>query len=442
MKIAIVAAGFTPSEADGLRRAMATFRRTGAIHQYRDKMVNGMIERGYEREFAERCFRQIEGFGEYGFPESHAASFALLVYVSCWLKCHYSDVFCAALVNSQPMGFYAPAQIVRDAREHGVPVLPVDINHSSWDLTLEKGPTQGAICGRHAGMKKDIRSTHAVRLGFRQIKGFSEDDARRIESVRGNGFDSVRDLRLRARLGFRALKLLANADAFGSLGLTRRDSSWAVEGLDRMKGDEEPDLFTRHAGIQREEEVALPAMPPGEEVAYDYKTLKLSLKRHPVAFLRRELDRDGYAPNGMLGDMSDGARVRVAGLVLVRQRPGTAKGVIFATLEDETSIANIIIWPKVFERFRRELLGSRLLGVEGKLQREGEVIHIVAWRLANLTPKLALLSEYHDEMDDGLFRTDELKRPVDEDLRARGTARRSDAERRMNAILPGGRNFH
>jgi error-prone DNA polymerase len=442
MKIAIVAAGFTPSEADGLRRAMATFRRTGTIRQYRDKMVKGMIARGYEEEFAERCFKQIEGFGEYGFPESHAASFALLVYVSCWLKCHYPDVFCAALVNSQPMGFYAPAQIVRDAREHGVPVLPVDVNHSCWDLTLEKTPQCGALHRRHAGMEKDIRSTHAVRLGFRQIKGFSEDDARRIESARGTGFDSVRDLRLRARLGFRPLELLANADAFGSLGLSRRDASWAVEGLDRMKGDDEPDLFTRHADIQREEEVALPAMPPGEEVAYDYKTLKLSLKRHPVAFLRRELDRGGYVRNETLREMGSGGRVRVSGLVLVRQRPGTAKGVIFATLEDETSIANIIIWPKVFERFRRELLGARFLGVEGKLHREGEVIHVVAWRLVDLTPKLALLSEYHDEMDDGLFRTDEFKRPVDEDLRARGKARRGDAERRMNAILPGGRNFH
>jgi error-prone DNA polymerase len=442
MKIAIVAAGFTPSEADGLRRAMATFRRTGTIHQYRDKMVEGMVARGYERDFAERCFRQIEGFGEYGFPESHAASFALLVYVSCWLKCHYPDVFCAALLNSQPMGFYAPAQIVRDAREHGVAMLPVDVNHSCWDFTLEAWPPRGALHSRHAGMEKDIKATHAVRLGFRQIKGFSEADARLIEAARGAGFDSVRDLRLRTGLGFRAIALLADADAFGSLGLSRRDALWAAEGLDRTKGGEGRDLFAVDADLQREAEIALPAMPPGEEVAYDYKTLKLSLKRHPVAFLRRRLDRGGYVANERLQAMQSGRSVRVSGLVLVRQRPGTAKGVIFATLEDETSIANIIIWPKTFERFRRELLGSRLLGVEGELQREGEVIHVIAARLVNLTAKLAVLSEYHGEMDDGLFRTDEFKRPVHEDLRAKGAVRRAETDKRFEEILPGGRNFH
>ncbi len=442
MKIAIVAAGFTPTEADGLRRAMATFRRTGTIHQYRDKMIKGMVARGYEEDFAERCFRQIEGFGEYGFPESHAASFALLVYVSCWLKCHYPDVFCAALLNSQPMGFYAPAQIVRDAKEHGVAVLAVDINHSCWDLSLETGAPQGALNQRHAGMEKDICSTRAVRLGFRQIKGFSESDARLIEANRRTGFDSVRDLRLRTGLGFRALELLANADAFGSIGLARRDASWAVEGLDRTKGGEDHDLFSHHADLQKEAEVALPAMPPGEEVAYDYKTLKLSLKKHPIAFLRPKLERSAYIANEKLRQIQSGARVSVCGLVLVRQRPGTAKGVIFATLEDETSIANIIIWPKIFEEFRRELLGSRLLGVEGRLQREGEVTHVIAWRLVNLTPQLAVLGEHHGEMDDGLFRTDEFKHPVNEDMRMSGSLRRAETEKRLEGILPGGRNFH
>lgn len=442
MKIAIVAAGFTPSEADGLRRAMATFRRTGTIHQYRDKMIKGMVARGYQEEFAERCFRQIEGFGEYGFPESHAASFALLVYVSCWLKCHYPDVFCAALVNSQPMGFYAPAQIIRDAREHGVPVLPVDVNFSSWDLTLEKGPPRGEINARHSGMEKEILSTHAVRLGFRQIKGFSKDDARRIETARAKGFDSVREFRLRAGLGFRALQLLANADAFGSIGLSRRDALWAIEGFDRHEAGEGADLFSAHADLRKEEEVALPSMPLGEEVACDYKTLKMSLKKHPVAFLRRRLDQGRYVLNERLRVMNDGAGVRVCGLVLVRQRPGTAKGVIFATLEDETSIANIIVWPKTFEQFRRELLAARLLGVEGRLQKEGDVIHVIAARLVNLTPHLSLLSEYHDEMDDGLFRADEFKRPVNEDLRAAKLQRRGDADGRMEKILPGGRNFH
>lgn len=442
MQIAIVAAGFTPSEADGLRRAMATFRRTGTIHQYRDKMIEGMVARGYQEEFAERCFRQIEGFGEYGFPESHAASFALLVYVSCWLKCHYPDVFCAALANSQPMGFYAPAQIVRDAREHGVPVLPVDVNFSSWDLTLEKGPPRGEINARHSGMEKDIRSTHAVRLGFRQIKGFSKDDARRIEKSRAKGFDSVREFRLRTGLGFRALQLLANADAFGSIGLSRRDALWAVEGFDRDEAGAGADLFSTHADLQKEEEVALPSMPLGEEVAYDYKTLKLSLRKHPVAFLRRRLDQGRYVFNEKLRVTHDGACVRVCGLVLVRQRPGTAKGVIFATLEDETSIANIIVWPKIFEQFRRELLGARLLGVEGRLQRDGDVIHVIAARLVNLTPHLAMLSEHHDEMDDGLFRADEFKRPVNEDLRTAKLQRQENAKARIDGILPGGRNFH
>lgn len=442
MKIAIVAAGFTPSEADGLRRAMATFRHTGTIHQYRDKMIKGMVARGYQEEFAERCFRQIEGFGEYGFPESHAASFALLVYVSCWLKCHYPDVFCAALVNSQPMGFYAPAQIVRDAREHGVPVLPVDINCSCWDVTLEKGPPRGAINLRHAEMEKDIHSTHAVRLGFRQIKGFSKDDARVIEDNREKAFDSVCEFRFRTGLDFRALQLLANADAFGSIGLSRRDALWAIEGFDRSESDEGADLFACRTNIQREEEVTLPPMPLGEEVAYDYKTLKMSLKRHPVAFLRRRLDRSRYILNEKLRVMNNDAYVRVCGLVLVRQRPGTAKGVIFATLEDETSIANIIVWPKIFEQFRRELLGARLLGVEGRLQRESDVIHVIAARLVNLTPHLALLSEYHGEMDDGLFRADEFKRPVNEDSRIVKLQRRENVEARMEEILPGGRNFH
>ena len=442
MKIAIVAAGFTPSEADGLRRAMATFRRSGTIHLYHEKMVKGMVARGYEREFAERCFKQIEGFGEYGFPESHAASFALLVYISCWLKCHYPDVFCAALVNSQPMGFYAPAQIVRDAREHGVEIRPVDINHSNWDLTLESGAGLQDIKDRHKSMTGDIKTNCAVRLGFRQIKGFSQEDAALIEDARGSGFDSVRDLRLRTELGYAALEKLANADAFGSLGLSRRNASWAIEGLDKVSGDDQLPLFAHHADLQKEAEVSLPAMPLGEEVAYDYKTLKLSLKKHPVAFLRSWLKGAGYVVNENLAHMRDGMAVSVSGLVLVRQRPGTAKGVIFATLEDETGIANVIIWPKVFERFRRNVLGARFLGVEGKLQREGEVIHIVAWRVYNLTDRLSALSEYHGEMDDGLARADEFKRPVIEDHRQGLHKRRINADRHMKEILPGGRNFH
>ncbi|MEM8935131.1 MAG: error-prone DNA polymerase [Pseudomonadota bacterium] len=442
MKIAIVAAGFTPSEADGLRRAMATFRRTGTIHQYHDKMVKGMAARGYDPDFAERCFKQIEGFGEYGFPESHAASFALLVYVSCWLKCRYPDVFCAALVNSQPMGFYAPAQIIRDAREHGFEMRPVDVNHSQIDLTLEpsKGPKN--IHPRHASMKEEMRGRNAVRLGFRLIKGLSQQDAARITAMRGKGYDSVRDLWLRTGLSHSALETLANADAFGSLGLSRRDASWAVQGLDKVKGDDQLPLFAAQSAFKREEDVALPTMPLGEEVAYDYKTIKMSLKRHPVSFLRGWLRAHRYVANETLFETPKNTRLSVSGLVLVRQRPGTAKGVIFTTLEDETGVANVIIWPKVFERYRREVLGARFLGVTGFLQREGDVIHVVARRLINLTPKLAQLSDYHGEMDDGLSRADEFKRPVNADLRKGSFRRRAETADHMEAILPKGRNFH
>ena len=442
MKIAIVAAGFTPSEADGLRRAMATFRHLGTIHNYRDKMIKGMTARGYDADFSERCFNQIKGFGDYGFPESHAASFALLVYISCWLKCHYPDVFCAALINSQPMGFYAPAQIVRDAREHGVEIRPVDINLSDWDLTLEPSPQETAIHKRHQSQAKDIETTHAVRLGFRQIKGFPEESARRIEQIRGAGFDSVRDFWLRTGLGFSDLERLAEADAFGSLGLTRRDASWAVQGLDKVKGDEQLPLFAARADLQKEAHVALPAMPPGEEVSYDYKTLKLSLKNHPVSFLRHWLQGERYLCNETLWDSANGVYVKVSGLVLVRQRPGTAKGVIFATLEDETGIANVIIWPKVFEKYRLQLLGARFLGVQGKLQRAGDVIHVVADRLYNLTNRLSALSDDYAEMDDGLSHADEVKRPVQGNRHPENVKRRQERARRLYEILPGGRNFH
>ncbi|MEE8245682.1 MAG: error-prone DNA polymerase, partial [Alphaproteobacteria bacterium] len=302
MRIAIVAAGFTPSEADRLRRAMATFRHVGTIHGFRDKLVEGMVARGYERDFAERCFRQIEGFGSYGFPESHAASFALLVYVSAWIKCHYPEVFATALLNSQPMGFYAPAQIVRDAREHGVELRPVDVNASAWDCTLEPGG---------AG--------YALRLGLRQIKGLAVADAHALTAARANGYADVRDLRRRAGLGAKALEALARADAFGSLGLTRRDALWAVKGLPPggAKGAPLP-LFAAAGEEERGEEpaVALPTAAPGEEVVDDYASLRLSLKAHPVSFLRDGLAREGIVPAARLAGLADGARVRIAGLVL------------------------------------------------------------------------------------------------------------------------------
>ncbi len=389
MKIAIVAAGFTPAEADALRRAMATFRKTGKIHGFREKMIEGMAARGYDRDFAGRCFSQIEGFGEYGFPESHAASFALLVYVSAWLKCHYPAVFACALLNSQPMGFYAPAQIVRDARDHGVAVLPVDVNASAWDCALEPAPADGS---------------HALRLGFRQIKGFREDDAEALVARRGNGYPDLPALWRRAGMPAAAIERLARADAFASLGLGRRQALWAVKALApaplplfAAQGEED---------TAPEAPAALPPMTAGEEVVDDYASLRLSLRQHPLALLRPSLENGGLEDAGLedgglggavvsarLGEIENDRRVTVAGLVLVRQRPGSAKGVIFMTLEDEAGVANIIVWPPVFERFRRTILGARMLAVRGRLQRQGLVIHVIAERIVDLSHHLARLGD-------------------------------------------------
>ncbi len=370
MNIAIVAAGFKPAEADRLRRAMATFRHTGKIAEFREKFVDGMVANEYSRDFAERCFSQIEGFGEYGFPESHAASFALLVYVSAWLKCFHPEVFACALLNSQPMGFYAPAQLVRDAREHGVEVRPVDVNRSDWDGTLEPAEKPGAF---------------ALRLGFNRVKGVAQEAAERIMAARGAGYADPAALAHRAQLDRGVLEKLATADAFRSMGLDRRAALWAMKGLD----PEILPLFSPLAGtMPREPAVSLPAMGLGEHVVEDYATLGLSLKRHPLAFLRAKLDRRGIVPAEHLKRMTGGQTIRVAGLVLVRQRPGSASGVVFVTLEDETGIANLVVWPAVFERFRREAMTSSLLEAQGKLQREGEVIHLVVDRLVDLTPLL------------------------------------------------------
>ena len=374
MKIAIVAAGFTPSEADQLRRAMATFRHTGTIHMFEKKLVEGMVANGYERDFAERCFRQIEGFGDYGFPESHAASFALLVYVSAWLKKHYPDVFAAAILNSQPMGFYAPAQLVRDARQHGVEVRPVDVNHSRWENTLEPLP----------GGK------HALRLGFRQIKGLPEDAATALTDARtklDRAFADPAEINRLARLPAPVLERLARADAYSSMKLRRRDALWAVRALPPAP------LPLFEAGENREDpEVSLPVMAIGEEVTHDYAALRLSLKTHPLALLRGELDAVRAVPAGRLVHTRDGTKVSVAGLALVRQRPGTASGVIFITLEDETGIANLVVWPKVFERFRRVVMAARLIRVTGRLQREGIVTHVIADHLEDMTHRLRALA--------------------------------------------------
>jgi error-prone DNA polymerase len=490
MRIAIDAAGFAPSEADRLRRAMATFKRVGTIHTFQQKMIEGMTAKGYARDFAERCFEQIKGFGEYGFPESHAASFANLVYASCWLKCHYPDVFAAALLNSQPMGFYAPAQIVRDAQEHGVEVRGVDVNASDWDCTLETlssapaelvsahsresgnpeflalGPRlrgderMNRLHPRHASMKDDIRTTHAIRLGLRQVSGLSEDDGRTLAAMRGAGYDSIRDLWLRTSLRPAVLEKLANADAFRSLGLSRRDALWAIRALQRSGDKDDLPLFARVAMPEMEPDVALPSMLPGEQVVEDYRHLKLSLRAHPVSFLRTDLDARGILRNDALPHTPSGRRVTVAGIVLIRQRPGTAKGVIFMTLEDETGIANTIVWPKMFETFRPVVLGARLVSVTGRLQNEKGVIHVVADHIEDLTPLLRRLSE-HGATIESLARCDEVKRPDPGNRSAKNLAkgahpRRGDALVRLlreqpelaqnliatHQVMPKGRNFH
>jgi error-prone DNA polymerase len=432
MKIAIVAAGFKPAEADQLRRAMATFKNVGTIERFRDRFIGGMVANGYDRDFAQRCFQQIEGFGSYGFPESHAASFALLVYVSAWMKCRYPAVFAAALLNSQPMGFYAPAQIVRDAREHDVEVRPVDVNHSDWDCTLEK-TAKGAA---------------ALRLGFRQIKGFSEKDARRLVERRLHGYASVREVWRRAELTPSALETLANADAWRSLGLDRRAALWQIRGL----GAAPLPLFAYaeavvplHPGIGHnahpagmavelagEPAVILPEMPLGAQIVEDYRHLRLTLKKHPLALLRPQMK--GITLNRELAKLPDGARVTIAGLVLIRQQPGTAKGVIFATLEDETGVANAVVWQNVALAYRRALLDSRLLEISGKLQSHSGVIHVVAERLIDRTPELRRLSEEQGEPDAPEFqsgaRGDDLNKSVRPDPRD------------PYAAFPEGRNFH
>ena len=396
MKIAIVAAGFTPSEADRLRRAMATFRRMGTIDSFRDKFVAGMAKNGYDADYAARCFQQIEGFGDYGFPMSHAASFALLVYVSAWLKRHYPDVFCAAILNSQPMGFYAPAQLVRDARDHGVEVRPPDINASDWNCTLERREQNQTIESTLPLRVKD----YAVRLGFRQIGGFREADADALVAARGRSYDGVRHLAAAANLPSDALAKLADADTFRSVGLDRRQALWAVKGLDggaessRTAVPELP-LFARAdpETLRIEDKVELPSLGLGEHIIQDYAALRLSLKAHPLALLRQHLFSRGVIRNAELASAANGARVRVAGLVLVRQRPGTAKGVTFATLEDETGVANLVVWQKIFEAYRRPFLASRLMMVSGRLQREGLVVHIVAEKIDDLSHELYRLSD-------------------------------------------------
>ena len=367
MKVAMVGAGFTAEEADQLRRAMAAFRRTGQVRLFHDKFIAGMTANGCDPAFAERCFQQIEGFGEYGFPESHAASFARLVYVSAWIKRHHPAIFAAALLNSQPMGFYAPAQIVRDAREHGVTVLPPDVNLSGWDCAVE--------------------GSSVLRLGLRLIKGFTEAHADALVLSRAGGYRDPYDLWRRARLPVAALEKLARADAFRSVGLDRRAALWAVRAL----GDTPLPLFARLDGPMAEEpEAPLPAMALGEHVVMDYTSLSLSLKAHPLALLRDGLP--GITPAERLARTRDGRRLTTAGLVLVRQRPGSAEGVVFITLEDETGVANLVVMPDAFETFRRPIMTARLMAATGRVQNHEGVVHLRVESLLDLTHRLSELT--------------------------------------------------
>jgi error-prone DNA polymerase len=394
MEIAIVAAGFTPAEADQLRRSMSTFKAKGLVSQYRKKLVDGMMAKGYEEDYALRIFKQLEGFGSYGFPESHAASFAHLVYISSWLKCHYPDVFAAALLNSQSMGFYQPAQIVIDARKHGVDIRPVDINHSQWNNTLEE--KSGKYC--------------ALRLGFRQVKGLREDDMQILIDNRYNGYQTIQQLS-DAGVPQSAIELLSDADAFRSINLDRREALWEVPAL----SDKPVGLFAGQPSESTKEiQISLPFMTDGEHVVQDYAATGLSLKAHPVSFVREKLKLMHITSTNDLSTLKDGNPVRVAGLVTVRQRPGTAKGVVFITIEDETGFANLVVWQNLFDQYRKEIVQSRLLMVEGKLQIEGEVIHVVVKRCFNLTGLLSKLTAKGNEDIPimTLARADETASPI------------------------------
>ncbi|MEM8695428.1 MAG: error-prone DNA polymerase [Pseudomonadota bacterium] len=446
MKLAIVAADFSPEDANRLRRAMATFRNVGTIDQFEKKMIEGMAARGYDRDFAERCFRQIEGFGSYGFPESHALSFARLVYVSSWIKCHHPAVFACALLNSQPMGFYAPAQLVRDLREHGGEVREADINASDWDNSLEeicapaKAGAQSHKRHREPSWVPASAGTHkrfALRLGFRQIDGFREEWAEQIEVARAQGrFTGIEDLARRAALPHRALRLLADADAFRSIGQDRRQALWDVR---RMPKGELPLFAAADAReLRAEPDPELPAMPLAEHVVADYQTTRLSLKGHPMAFLRPLFRKEGVASCTEICAAKDGAQMRAAGVVLIRQRPGKGNA-IFITIEDETGIVNALLWARHLDRLRRAVMASRLMVIHGEVQRSVEgVVHLMATHIVDRTAALDRLSEDHNAEP-------ELS-PADEAARSqlpRGSKLpRNRGHPRNVRILPKSRDFH
>ncbi len=446
MKLAIVAAGFTPAQADGLRRAMATFRNHGTIHHYQELLVGGMIARGYEPDFAERCFEQIKGFGEYGFPESHAQAFGWLAYVSSWLKCRHPAIFTCALLNSQPMGFYAPAQLVRDAQEHGVEVRGVDVNASTWDCGVE---ADSPLSFRGEGWERGLslapqptspspqpsplkeRGSLALRLGFRMIDGFRQIWAEAITAVRAAGpFASVEELARRAALPPPALRKLADADALASLGKPRRDAAWDVR---RTPTDELP-LFA-YANVPelgREADAALPAMPLSEEVVADYQTVRLSLKGHPVQFLRGALARQGVLSCADANALPDGRKAKVAGVVLIRQRPGKGNAV-FITIEDETGVVNALLWARDMERQRRAVMAARLMLIEGEIQRSAEgVVHLMAKQITDRTEMLAQLSEI-DACTPQLAHADTVNQPP--------IPQRHGHPRNVR-VLPKSRDFH
>ena len=417
MKIAIVAAGFTPAEADGLRRSMATFKAKGLVTQYQQKLTKGMVQKGYTMEYAQRVFKQLEGFGSYGFPESHAASFALLVYVSSWIKCYYPDVFCCAILNSMPMGFYQPAQLIGDAIKHGVEVRPVDINYSLWDNTLEE--KAGKYC--------------VLRLGFRQVKGLRQDDCKILVSGRKKTYRTINEVR-DAAVPEAALEKLAGADAFRSVGLNRRQALWEVSTKDRLTA-----MFKgQSAADAANENISLPVMAPSEQVVQDYAATSLSLKAHPLSFIREKLEQLHIQPTALLATLKNGALVKVAGLVLVRQRPGTAKGICFMTIEDETGFANLVIFPDLFAKFRKEVLLSKLIMVEGRVQIEGEVIHVIVKSCHDFSKLLRKLtaSQHQDPDVLTLARPDEKSIPTHAQnmpLQVR--------EKPQKEIFSGGRNF-
>jgi error-prone DNA polymerase len=416
MKIAIVAAGFKPEEADELRRSMATFKAKGKIKYFEDKLVRGMIKNGYKEEYAHRVFRQLEGFGSYGFPESHAVSFALLVYVSSWIKCYYPDVFACALLNSMPMGFYQPAQIIIDARKHGVQVLPADVNESEWNNLLENG---------HGKYK-------VLRLGFRQVKGLREEDISVL--VQGRKEKRYRNIHALREIGLTdaVLERLADADAFRSLGYDRRKALWEVS----TKDHQSKALFNTQQFLQTaEDKITLPEMTLSEHVVQDYATTSLSLKAHPVSFVRHQLNQFGVVSAADLSTIKNGAHVKTAGLILVRQRPGTASGICFITIEDETGTANLVVFKKLFDQYRKEIIQSKLIMVEGQLQREGEVIHVIVKRCHNFSGLLNNLTATQEEQLTlkPMSRADETSSPFLDKKHSNDVI--------QGKIFPDGRNF-